>query len=73
MKVQALFDSEGQLIALMESSTDESRPQACPVPGEGQNAAELDVPEEYAASSLAEILTRLRVDLSDGAPRLVAR
>ncbi|MFF4160857.1 hypothetical protein [Streptomyces sp. NPDC001678] len=71
MKVHVLFDVDGKIITLVESTADETGPQVRPLAKEGQSVAELEVPTAYSGSSLLDLLTLLRVEVRSGTPRLV--
>jgi hypothetical protein len=60
MKINAVYDREGRILAASVSGGDYDGPT--PVPGEDEQAATLEVPDAFAKSTLEEVCLGLRVD-----------
>ena len=82
MKVQVLFDETGKIDAMLHpppvetkttKGSKEPRPVAALRPKGKQRLATLDVPTELRSRTPREIHDSLRVELSGGSPRLVAK
>jgi hypothetical protein len=81
MKVQVLFDETGKIDAILHSPVEttsskaskQPRPVATLRPKAKQRLATLDVPKELHPRTPLEIHESLRVELSEGSPRLVVK
>ncbi|MPY95633.1 MAG: hypothetical protein GEV08_22020 [Acidimicrobiia bacterium] len=67
MRLHLIHDDEGRILAAVDlSSGGEGQPTPHPAARDDQAGVELEVPEQYLDLGLAEICTRLRVDLERG-------
>jgi hypothetical protein len=74
MRVQVLYDTEGNLIALSGTAVEEGQPAHQLIATDAsQEVAEVEVPASYAGSTLPDIFNHLRVEIHAGQPTLVAR
>jgi hypothetical protein len=71
MKVQVLFNTNGDVLSLLRPSTGDRNARAVFRPGHGQHSAELEVPTELSGLRLLEIHSAVIVDLVS--KRLVKR
>lgn len=76
MKVQALYNKAGKVIAMLHSTpildqNPAARPQVFLKAREGQQLAILRVPEELEELTPKELHASVRVETSGGPPRLV--
>ena len=60
MRIQALYDRDGAIIAAATIGDDYDGP--VPASAEGAEMAQLDVPDDMATNALDEICRRMRVD-----------
>jgi hypothetical protein len=75
MKLHVVYDNEGQIIALsapLPPAYDFATPNSGAMASEGQQVADVELPDEFASMSLGDLSERLQVTL-DGAPSLQAR
>ncbi|MDF3289585.1 hypothetical protein [Streptomyces silvisoli] len=73
MRVQVLYDTEGNLVALSGTAVEEGQPAHQLLATDGQEVAEVEVPAAYTESTLPAIFNQLRVEIHAGQPTLVAR
>ncbi|GAA1899254.1 hypothetical protein [Streptantibioticus ferralitis] len=73
MRVQVLYDTEGNLIALSGTAVEEGQPGHRLIATDGHEVAEVEVPAGYVDSTLPDIFNQLRVEIHAGQPTLVAR
>jgi hypothetical protein len=75
MRAHVLFDDGGEIIAMMQLP--EKRVHGQPdfgfVADTGEQVATLEIPNELEVMNARQIHLASRVDLSQGAPRLVAK
>jgi hypothetical protein len=71
MKLEAVFDGNGVILAAIAFDPEDSRPRPRPVASDGNSLGEFDVPPEHINVPLDELCLRLRVDVDSG--RLVDR
>ena len=75
MKIYAIFDDAGEILAAVPKDpphpSDRYIPPPIPVAQAGQKAAELEVPKEFAHLSFHEVCTKMRVDTKSHHPALV--
>ncbi len=79
MKIRVVYDQQGNVITA--GYIDDSTPQAYdalaqrfgPEPGQGQSAAELEVPAEYAQRDFVSMMQGLQVDVQAKQPALVPK
>lgn len=64
MKLEAVFDAKGTIVAAILFEGDESRPR--PVPSKGQSVGVFDVPERCAKIPLRELCMSMRIDRKGG-------
>ncbi|MFJ6573392.1 hypothetical protein ACIQNU_38870 [Streptomyces sp. NPDC091292] len=72
MRLHVAYESDGHIVALVEPS-DEGRIAVRPLPGDGREVAELEVPDDYAELPLSALRHRLRVATGPQGPALVER
>ena len=72
MKVTALFEENGKIIALFHQSAEPDAPKLSFAPAEGRSGV-LEVPPELRHLKPAQLHKAVHVDLSSGTPRLIAR
>lgn len=66
-KIHVVYDRDGNIAGIgvpLPQRFDFSGPAFGPQAGEGQHAAELEVPSEHAETQLAQLSQRLKVDVS---------
>jgi hypothetical protein len=76
MKIHVVYDKEGNIISggvPLPPSYHVLGPRFGPIAKEGQHAAELEVPEEYATLGLHQLAQRLRVDVKTKPHRLALK
>ena len=76
MRVHVLYDKQGNVISAgvpLPLSHDFRGPAFGPEPGEGQQVAELELPEEYAQTQLIHFADKLKVDVQSKVHKLVAK
>jgi hypothetical protein len=76
MRIHVIYDREGNIVsagAPLPPAYDFQGPRFGPKAGEGQQAAELEIPEEHTGLGLAEVSERLRVDVKGKQHKLVPR
>jgi hypothetical protein len=66
MKLEAVFNRDGVMLAAVAFDPNELSPRPRPVASEGDSLGEFDVPAEYADAPLDEICRALRVDVASG-------
>jgi hypothetical protein len=73
MKVTALFEENGKIIALFHQSAEPDAPKLSFAPAEGRRSGVLEVPPELRHLKPAQLHKAVHVDLSSGTPKLIAR
>ncbi|MFI0737459.1 hypothetical protein ACH4PU_04985 [Streptomyces sp. NPDC021100] len=74
MRVHAVFDENGDILALAEVVEEgDDRIGVRPVPGDDRKTAEFAVPDECVGKPLATLADRYRVEDASGGPRLTRR
>jgi hypothetical protein len=73
MKVAALFEENGKIIALFHQSAEPDAPKLHFTPTEGQRSELLEVPPELRHLKPAQLHKAVHVDLSSSTPKLIAR
>lgn len=71
MKLNLVHDREGQIMAASVVSEEQDVPMPRPLPGEGQTAAEIDLPDEQSKLELDVLCTTHRVDGEGESAKLV--
>jgi hypothetical protein len=65
MKIEALHDADGVIVAAIGFEDDES-PRPHPVAADGQSVGVFDIPEEHSDTPLDILCTTLRADIRRG-------
>ena len=79
MTCHVVFDRDGNIVSAgyldrpAPEAYDYLTPRFGPVTGEGQTAAELDIPDEYEGLALRDVVERLQVDIKAKRPVLVPK
>jgi hypothetical protein len=75
MKMRVLYDKDGNIIAagLPKGLAIEMAPDFGPEPGKDQQAAELEVSEEFTGTKFHELGERLQVDTRSKPHKLVSK
>ncbi|MFD9816940.1 hypothetical protein [Streptomyces sp. NPDC059080] len=73
MRVHVAYERDGLIVALTDVGDQGGGISAHPLPMDGREVAEVDVPDEHANLSLSELAKRLRVDVEATQPRLVGK
>lgn len=76
MKIHVIYDNQGKIVSAgvpLPQTYDFRAPAFGPKGGEGQYAAELDVPEEHIGLGLTDLVQRLRVEIKGKQHRLVSK
>ena len=75
MKLHTVYNESGQIMAAVQLDQplllDQYMSVPLPMAQEGQQVAEIDVPEEFGHLSLYDLCTQFKVDMNVNCPTLV--
>ena len=66
MKIEAVHDATGVIVAAIAFANDDDSPRPRPLADDGQAVGVFDVPDEHANTPLDVLCTTLRVDVRRG-------
>jgi len=66
MKLEAVFDADGVILAAIAYEPRDTHPRPRPMAAEGMSVADFDIPEEHADTPLDVLCSRMRIDARSG-------